>query len=172
MVLKVISISVILLLVISCSTLPRIESDFDNNYDLSSYKTFSIETLKVEESSDQISLNPILSQRFKRSLISSLTNKGLVHSDNSAMVVRIILGTWREVDRSAGFDSGFYGRRHYASDQRFYRVDKDGISIRFHDKKTDEVFWYAFSRFNRSKFLNDQEELDAFVEEVLNRFNP
>ena len=97
MVLKVISISVILLLVISCSTLPRIESDFDNNYDLSSYKTFSIETLKVEESSDQISLNPILSQRFKRSLISSLTNKGLVHSDNSAMVVRIILGTWREL---------------------------------------------------------------------------
>ena len=56
-------------------------------------------------------------------------------------------------------------------DQKFYRVDNDALTIRFHDAQTDEVVWYAFSRFKRSQSPKAQEEVDALIDEAISRFN-
>ncbi len=62
-----------------------------------------------------------------------------------------------EIDRSQSFNN--YNRRGFYSDldQRYHRVDKDSFSIRFHDSQSEEVVWYAFSRFNRSNTPQDQQ---------------
>ena len=162
------------LICVSCSSLPKINSDHDNSYDLSGYKSYKIESPNLKDTPSQISLNPILIQRFKRAINSSLQNRGFFESSNPDMVIRFYLGTWREVDRSFSNDGdsyGVYGRRYFNSDQKFYRVDRDGISIRFHDKSSDEVFWYAFSRFNRSSSISDQTSVNLFIERVLSEFD-
>ena len=86
------------------------------------------------------------------------------------MVVRFFIATEREVERSQSYSSWY--RRGYLDDrnQRYYRVDKDALTIRFHDAETDEVVWYAFSRFNRNKAPKEQEEVNVLIEQAISSF--
>ncbi|SVD18257.1 uncharacterized protein METZ01_LOCUS371111, partial [marine metagenome] len=88
-----INLLLFLILITACSSLPKIESDFDKNYDLSSYKTYSIEGPELKDLPSQISLNPILIQRIKRAIDSNLTSRGLFYSSDPDLVIRFIVGT-------------------------------------------------------------------------------
>jgi len=162
----------VIFIFVSCASQPRIETDKDSQYDLSSYKSFKIEQPELTNAPSQISLNPILLQRVERAIQTSLKAKGLKESPEADMTVRFFIGTNREVDRSTDIGSrGFYNDRYWDSrDQRFLKVDKDEIAIRFHDKKTDEVIWYAFSRFKRSLKIKDQETINSLIEKAILNF--
>ena len=159
---------IILLFIGGCATQLKIESDSDKVYDLSSYSTFSIEAFDVIREPSQISINPIFLQRVSRSIEQSLVKRGFKKSSEPDMVVRFFIATEREVERS---QSSWY-RRGYLDDrnQRYYRVDKDALTIRFHDAETDEVVWYAFSRFNRNKAPKEQEEVNILIEQAISSF--
>ena len=120
-----------------------------------------------------ISINPILIQRISRALDSALIQKGLIKSDQSDLTVKFYIGTKREIERSTDLGGyGYYGYRYLDSrDQRYIRSEKDEISIRFHDTKTDDVVWYAFTRFKRSSDQYDQAGVDSLINEVLSNFN-
>ena len=163
---------IVLSLMASCASSPYIQTDSDRNYDLSSYKSFKVESPNVETTPELISINPILIQRIGRAVEYSLEEKGLISSDKPDLVVRFYLGTKREVDRSSDLGSyGYYGRYFETRDQRYIRSDKDEISIRFHDAKSDEVVWYAFTRFKRSNNQNDQESINKLIQEAISSFN-
>lgn len=157
----------------SCASQIAIQSDFDSQYDLSSYKTFSIQSPSLEGQESELSLNPILIQRIERSLNSALQNKGLTNSGEGDLVVRFFLGTQREIERSTDLGGyGYYGYRYFdARDQRYIRSDKDEIVLRFHDKRTDDVIWYAFTRFKRPTQQYSQASVDTLVQELLISFN-
>lgn len=163
----------ILLLLVSCGSTLVVQSDSDSQYDLSDYKTYSIVTPSLDDQDKMISINPILVQRVARSLDSVLTQKGLNKSDKADITVRFYIGTMREIERSS--DLGGYGYYRYgyldSRDQRFIRSEKDEISIRFHDAKTDDVVWYAFTRFKRASDKYDQAGVDSLIQEVLTNFN-
>ena len=161
---------IILLFIGGCATQLKIESDSDKVYDLSSYSTFSIEAFDVIKEPSQISINPIFLQRVSRSIEQSLVKRGFKKSSEPDMVVRFFIATEREVERSQSYSSWY--RRGYLDDrnQRYYRVDKDALTIRFHDAETDEVVWYAFSRFNRNKALKEQEEVNVLIEQAISSF--
>ena len=160
----------ILLFIVGCATQLKIESDSDKVYDLSSYSTFSIEAFDVIKEPSQISINPIFLQRVSRSIEQSLVKRGFKKSSEPDMVVRFFIATEREVERSQSYSSWY--RRGYLDDrnQRYYRVDKDALTIRFHDAETDEVVWYAFSRFNRNKAPKEQEEVNILIEQAISSF--
>ena len=164
-----------LILVISiitaCASSPYIQIDSDINYDLSSYKSYMVESPNLESSSESISINPILIQRIARSIDSSLETKGLNSSETPDLIVRFFLGTKRELDRSSDFGGFGYNGRYNSRDQRYIRSDKDEISIRFHDAKSNEVVWYAFTRIKRSSNQSDQESINLLIEEALSNFN-
>ena len=163
----------ILSLLVSCGSTLVVQSDSDSQYDLSDYKTYSIVTPSLDDQDKMISINPILIQRVARSLDSVLTRKGLNKSDKADITVRFYIGTMREIERSS--DLGGYGYYRYgyldSRDQRFIRSEKDEISIRFHDAKTDDVVWYAFTRFKRASDKYDQAGVDSLIQEVLINFN-
>ena len=161
---------IILLYIGGCATQLKIESDSDKVYDLSSYSTFSIEAFDVIKEPSQISINPIFLQRVSRSIEQSLVKRGFKKSSEPDMVVRFFIATEREVERSQSYSSWY--RRGYLDDrnQRYYRVDKDALTIRFHDAETDEVVWYAFSRFNRNKAHKEQEEVNVLIEQAISSF--
>ncbi len=161
---------IILLFIGGCATQLKIETDSDKVYDLSSYSTFSIESLDVIKEPSQISINPIFLQRVSRSIEQSLVKRGFKKSSEPDMVVRFFIATEREVERSQSYSSWY--RRGYLDDrnQRYYRVDKDALTIRFHDAETDEVVWYAFSRFNRNKAPKEQEEVNILIEQAISSF--
>lgn len=161
---------IILLFIGGCATQLKIESDSDKVYDLSSYGTFSIEAFDVIKEPSQISINPIFLQRVSRSIEQSLVKRGFKKSSEPDMVVRFFIATEREVERSQSYSSWY--RRGYLDDrnQRYYRVDKDALTIRFHDAETDEVVWYAFSRFNRNKAPKEQEEVNILIEQAISSF--
>ena len=163
-------IGVIILLATGCATQLKIETDTDKVYDLSIYNTFSIESFDVIEEPSQISINPIMLQRVARSIEQSLLKRGFKKSSEPNMIVRFYIATEREIDRTRNYGSSY--RRGYFDDpiERYYQVDKDAITIRFHDAKTDEVVWYAFSRFKRSTGPKEQEEVNALVEEAISSF--
>ena len=163
-------ISFIILLATGCATQLKIETDTDKVYDLSIYNTFSIESFDVIEEPSQISINPIMLQRVARSIEQSLLKRGFKKSSEPNMIVRFYIATEREIDRTRNYGSSY--RRGYLDDsiERYYQVDKDAITIRFHDAKTDEVVWYAFSRFKRSTGPKEQEEVNALVEEAISSF--
>ena len=163
-------LSIILLFIGGCATQLKIESDSDKVYDLSSYSTFSIEAFDVIKEPSQISINPIFLQRVSRSIEQSLVKRGFKKSSEPDMVVRFFIATEREVERSQSYSSWY--RRGYIDDrnQRYYRVDKDALTIRFHDSETDEVVWYAFSRFNRNKAPKEQEEVNVLIEQAISSF--
>ena len=95
----------------ACASSPYIQTDSDQNYDLSSYKSFKVESPNVESTPELISINPILIQRINRAIEISLSEKGLKSSEKADLVVRFYLGTKREVDRSSDLGSyGYYGR--------------------------------------------------------------
>jgi len=171
--LRTILITVSILLFSSCATTLKVQSDSDKEYNLSSYKTFSVIPPNLEKQDDLISINPILIQRISRSLDSVLTQKGLTKSNNADVLVKFYLGTQREVERSSDLGGyGYYGYRYFDSrDQRYVRSEKDEIAIRFHDSKTNDVVWYAFTRFTRPSDQYDQSSVNALVEEVLSSFN-
>ena len=50
-------------------------------------------------------------------------------------------------------------------------AEKDEISIRFHDTETNDVVWYAFTRFKRASDKFDQAGVDSLIQEVLTSFN-
>ena len=170
---KVITFALSLFVISSCASSLKVQSDFDSEYDLSSYKTFSIVSPNLDEQEGAISINPILIQRISRSLDTVLTQKGLSKSNNSDVTVKFFLGTQREIERSTDLGGyGYYGYRYLDSrDQRYIRSDKDEIAIRFHDSKTDDVVWYAFTRFNRPSDQYDQSGVNSLIEEVLSSFN-
>ena len=161
---------IILLFIGGCATQLKIETDSDKVYDLSSYSTFSIEAFDVIKEPSQISINPIFLQRVSRSIEQSLVKRGFKKSSEPDMVVRFFIATEREVERSQSYSSWY--RRGYLDDrnQRYYRVDKDALTIRFHDAETDEVVWYAFSRFNRTKAPKEQEEVNVLIEQAISSF--
>ena len=161
---------IILLFIGGCATQLKIESDSDKVYDLSSYSTFAIEAFDVIKEPSQISINPIFLQRVSRSIEQSLVKRGFKKSSEPDMVVRFFIATEREVERSQSYSSWY--RRGYLDDrnQRYYRVDKDALTIRFHDAETDEVVWYAFSRFNRNKTPKEQEEVNVLIEQAISSF--
>ena len=161
---------IILLFIGGCATQLKIESDSDKVYDLSSYSTFAIEAFDVIKEPSQISINPIFLQRVSRSIEQSLVKRGFKKSSEPDMVVRFFIATEREVERSQSYSSWY--RRGYLDDrnQRYYRVDKDALTIRFHDAETDEVVWYAFSRFNRNKAPKEQEEVNILIEQAISSF--
>jgi len=161
---------IILLFIGGCATQLKIESDSDKVYDLSSYSTFSIEAFDVIKEPSQISINPIFLQRVSRSIEQSLVKRGFKKSSEPDMVVKFFIATEREVERSQSYSSWY--RRGYLDDrnQRYYRVDKDALTIRFHDAETDEVVWYAFSRFNRNKAPKEQEEVNILIEQAISSF--
>lgn len=161
----------VLIITVGCASQPRIDTDLDTSYNLSDYKSFAIENPSLEDNPSQISINPILMQRLARSLEASLVKRGFVKSSEPDMVVRFFIATEREVERSRSYGSWY--RRGYFNDmdQRFSWVDKDALAIRFHDAKSDEVFWYAFSRFNRSLTPKDQAKVDTLVEKAISKFN-
>jgi len=161
---------IFLLFVGGCATQLKIETDSDKVYDLSSYSTFSIEAFDVIKEPSQISINPIFLQRVSRSIEQSLVKRGFKKSSEPDMVVRFFIATEREVERSQSYSSWY--RRGYLDDrnQRYYRVDKDALTIRFHDAETDEVVWYAFSRFNRNKAPKEQEEVNILIEQAISSF--
>ena len=163
-------ISVIILLATGCATQLKIETDTDKVYDLSIYNTFSIESFDVIEEPSQISINPILLQRVARSIEKSLQKRGFKKDTKPNMIVRFYIATEREIDRTRNYGSSY--RRGYFDDpiQKYYQVDKDAITIRFHDAKTDEVVWYAFSRFKRSTGPKEQEEVNALIEQAISSF--
>ena len=159
-------------LMAACASSPYIQTDSDRNYDLSSYKSFKVQSPDIEDTPELISINPILIQRIDRAIGSSLEDKGLKVSDEPDLVIRFFLGTKREIDRSSDLGSyGYYGRYFDSRDQRYIRSDKDEISIRFHDAKSDEVVWYAFTRFKRSNNQNDQEAINLLIREAISDFN-
>ena len=161
----------VLCLMVACASSPYIQTDSDGNYDLSSYKSFKVKSPDIEDTPELISINPILIQRIGRAIETSLENKGLKLSENPDLVVRFYLGTKREVDRSSDIGSyGYYGRYFDSRDQRYIRSDKDEVSIRFHDAKSDEVIWYAFTRFRRSNNQNDQEAINKLIQEAVSDF--
>jgi hypothetical protein len=172
MIKKVLSLLVMFLLT-ACASSPFIQTDFDNNYDLSSYKSFMIESPNIESTPELISINPILIQRINRAIELSLSEKGLNSSEKADLVIRFYLGTKREIDRSSDIGGyGYYGNRYFdARDQKYIRTDKDEISIRFHDAKSDEVVWYAFTRFKRSNNESDQEAINKLIKEAISNFN-
>ena len=86
--LRTILITVSILLFSSCATTLKVQSDSDKEYNLSSYKTFSVIPPNLEKQDDLISINPILIQRISRSLDSVLTQKGLTKSDNADVLVK------------------------------------------------------------------------------------
>ena len=161
---------IILLFIGGCATQLKIETDSDKVYDLSSYSTFSIEAFDVIKEPSQISINPIFLQRVSRSIEQSLVKRGFKKSSEPDMVVKFFIATEREVERSQSYSSWY--RRGYLDDrnQRYYRVDKDALTIRFHDAETDEVVWYAFSRFNRNKAPKEQEEVNILIEQAISSF--
>ena len=159
-------------IITACASSPNIQIDSDINYDLSLYKSYIVESPNLESTPESISINPILIQRIARSIDSSLETKGLKPSKTPDLIVRFFLGTKREVDRSSDFGGyGYYGRYYDSRDQRYIRSDKDEISIRFHDAKSNEVVWYAFTRIKRSSNQSDQESINLLIEEALSNFN-
>ena len=172
---KKIILGTIVLVTTSCTSLPKIYTDYDQNYDRSKYKTYKLEQPEIDASPSQLSLNPILFQRIERAIHTSLGERGMKESPEPDMVIRYFIGTQREIDRS--YDSfGYYqgnSRRGYMvnSDVRHRRVDRDVLSIRFHDRITDEVFWYAFSRYNRLPSEQDQASINSFVDSALEKFS-
>ena len=158
-------------IITACASSPYIQIDSDINYDLSLYKSYMVESPNLESTSESISINPILIQRIARSIDSSLETKGLKSSETPDLIVRFFLGTKREVDRSSDFGGFGYNGRYNSRDQRYIRSDKDEISIRFHDAKSNEVVWYAFTRIKRSSNQSDQESINLLIEEALSNFN-
>ena len=160
----------IVLLTAGCATQLKIETDSDKVYDLTIYNTFSIESFDVIEEPSQISINPILLQRVARSIEKSLQKRGFKKDTKPNMIVRFYIATEREIDRTRNYGSS-YRRGHFDDPvQKYYQVDKDAITIRFHDAKTDEVVWYAFSRFKRSTGPKEQEEVNALIEQAISSF--
>jgi len=158
-------------LVISCASVPKIETDVDNSYNLSQYKSFSIEQSELNESPSQIGLNPILLQRVERAIKSALNNRGLSESQDPDFIVKFLIGTNRETERSTDFGGNFYYDRYSVNrSQQYHKTDKTEVSIRFHDKKTNDVIWYAFSRFNKSNKTQDQETIDLLIERAIEDF--
>lgn len=170
---KILVVSCFSILISSCATSLSVQSDSDSKYDLSSYKTYSIISPTLDGQDEMIDINPILAQRISRSIDSVLTQKGLKQSDKADMTVKFFIGSKREIERSTDLGGyGYYGYRYLDSrDQRYIRSDKDEISIRFHDKKTNDVIWYAFTRLKRANNQNDQASVDSLIQEVLSNFN-
>ena len=169
---KVFLLPAFLLIFLGCVSQPRIFTDIDTNYDTAEYKTYVIEGPQLEDSPSQLSVNPILLQRIERAIHLALEERGLSESPEPDMIVRFFIGTQREVDRSYDPLPLAYYRTGYrvSSDQRHHRVDRDVISIRFHDKESDEVFWFAFSRYNRLSSKQDQESINSFIKLAIKEF--
>ena len=161
------------LFITSCASTLSVQSDSDSQYDLSFYKSYVIISPTLDDQDEMISINPILIQRISRALDSALIQKGLIKSDQSDLTIKFYIGTKREIERSTDLGGyGYYGYRYLDSrDQRYIRSEKDEISIRFHDTKTDDVVWYAFTRFKRSGDQYDQAGVDSLINEVLSNFN-
>ena len=76
------------LFVVGCSIQLNIDTDSDYTYNLSSYKSFSIEASDLKEQPSQISINPILLQRTSRAIEQSLTKRGFNKSSSVRKTIR------------------------------------------------------------------------------------
>ena len=97
---KALLVPLFFLFINSCASSLSVQSDSDSQYDLSSYKSYTIISPTLDDQEDMISINPILIQRISRALDSALIQKGLIQSDQSDMTVKFYIGTKRDIERS------------------------------------------------------------------------
>ena len=120
---NVFTFTFLILFLTSCANSLAIQSDFDKQYDLSSYKTYTIISPSLDEQDEMISINPILIQRISRSLDSVLTQKGLKQSDKAELTIKFYIGTKREIERSTDLGGyGYYGNRYLDSRDQRYKI--------------------------------------------------
>ena len=168
---KNIYLTFVLLIASACASIPSVESDFDSSYDISKYKTFLIEPIDGKNDSSQISLNPILIKRVMRSIQSELDFKGFSKSEDPDLIIKVLVGTNRENNKSHESSQFFYSPNGWRDTYtRYYPIDKEAIAIRVYDKKSNEVVWYAFSRFKKNQVSKDQESIDDLIGNMLTNF--
>ena len=83
--------TLVLIFIYGCAIQPKIDTDTDRTYSLSSYKSFSLESLEMEDEPSQISVNPILLQRVSRSIEQKLISRKLISINSDQPIGKIII---------------------------------------------------------------------------------
>ena len=173
--LQLITISVF---AISCSSTLKVTNDFDKNANFSSYKTFSVYSVKTSGSVSQLNAD-----RIVNAIKENLTAKGLTYAESNAdLTINAI--TLLKDKQSISTTTDYYGYGGLYRPYRYYGGVgntsvttynyKDGsLTIEMVDTKTTKMVWQGIGNKEIDKSSKDPDSaIKEAVAKILAAFPP
>lgn len=166
---------VALLLVTSCLSV-RVVSDYDQEADFNSYKTFAFYKTGI----DQVEVSDLDKKRILRSIEKEMLAKGFVKSDKPDLLVNIMTKANKRVNvnNNAYFGYGWGWRPWYWGGgpmMNTVTTRTEGVLyIDLIDTKQKELVWQGkgTGTLLRSDMNKKQERIQEFVAEIMKEYPP
>ena len=175
---RIVFLITIIDLVVSCGTSLKVISNYDKNVNFQQYKTFAVDTMRINERISQLNIN-----RINNAVKADLVKKGFTENvSDPDLKVRTAAMLKDEQSAAVGTDNGgtykswdwegSVGASRYTT----YNLQnyKDGsLLIDIADAKTNKLVWEGIGNKEVGKLLKDPDkEVPAIVASVMAGFPP
>ena len=167
---KAILTSFVVIAVAVASVAQRVKTDYDRDANFGKYKTFSFEKIQTK--------NPLLVDRIKAAVSSTLTAKGMSQVDSGGDISIVAVEMTNTQQRLDTFYNGFGGGWRWGG--RFgdattttetYQVGT--LVVDMFDAKTKELLWRgSASNTLSNKSKNNIKSLDKGVQKMFKKYPP
>ena len=165
-------------LAVSCGTSLKVTSDYDKNANFKQYKTFTIDTVRINERVSRSNINRITdaikADLLRKGFIENISNPDLKIS--AAAILKNKQSVTANTDYSStyrpqGWDEGAGVKRYTTYNLQNY---KDGsLLIDIADAKTNKLVWEGIGDKQIDKPLKDPDkEIPAMVNSIMAGFPP
>ena len=166
----------IVLILSSCASSLKINTDYSSDTDFSKYKSYKI----VEVEADKTGINELTLNRVINAVNSQMVNKGFTKSDNPDIEVHLIGLVKDKASTDVYTDYYGYGyyRRPFGYGTSTTRVDvteyKEGtLIIDFVDSSTDQLVWQGIGTTKMNEDPKGREErINEAVMKILREYPP
>lgn len=177
----VIGIALTVLIFFSCSPSVKVTSDYDKNASFSQYKTFAVDTFRMNQRISQLNTN-----RITNAIKAELVKKGFTENI-SAPDLKVNVAAVLKDEKSVSSNTDYYGYGGVyrpwgwggglgATGYTTYNVQnyKDGsLIIDIADAKTNNLIWEGIGNKEIDKPLKDPDtEIPAAVASIMKNFPP
>ena len=158
----------------ACSTV-RVDADFDNNVDFSTYKTYAFQKSGI----DKAEISDLDKKRILRAIDAEMSKKGYTKSESPDLLINIFTKERERVDvdqYNAGWGYGWgWGWNPYIWGGRTYvSTSTEGtLYIDLIDAKKKELIWQGKgSGYLTQDREKKEDRINEFVAKVLGQFPP
>ncbi len=167
-ILKLISLSVIMLLVFNACNSIKVSTDYEAKTNFDQYKTFAF----YKKGIDKASISDIDKRRILKAIEVEMAVKGYTKSEDPDMLVSIFTKSREKIDIYNNYNPYYYGPYHR---QQITKYTEGSLFIDIIDRNNKKLIWQGIGSGALSKSSKPEKReanIQNFVQKILAKYPP